>query len=138
MKKKKKNLTRPVAMAMAVSLAFGSIPYNTMANETLQIAEQQILHGVGQGNPGVQTQADALSSATYYNKANWENKIKDKSRWPVGNNQRLVRVTTSEPVQMNDIDYDGNFVDANGRTVLRMVYKEKGGAATGVWYRARF
>ena len=39
---------------------------------------------------------------------------------------------------MNDIDYDGNFVDANGRTVLRMVYKEKGQAATGVWYRAIF
>ncbi|WP_308552924.1 hypothetical protein [uncultured Peptoniphilus sp.] len=33
--KKKKNLTRPVAMAMAVSLAFGSIPYNTMATEAL-------------------------------------------------------------------------------------------------------
>ncbi|KXB69134.1 InlB B-repeat-containing protein, partial [Peptostreptococcus anaerobius] len=87
---------------------------------------------------GSGTQTDTLSSATYYNKANWENKIKDKSRWPVGDNQRLVRVTTSDPVQMNDIDYDGNFVDANGRTVLRMIYKEKGGAATGVWYRARF
>ena len=82
--------------------------------------------------------ADALSSATYYRKANWENKIKDKSRWPVGDKQRLVRVTTSDPVEMNDIDYDGNFVDANGRTVLRMVYKEKGQAATAVWYRAIF
>ncbi|WP_148131451.1 InlB B-repeat-containing protein, partial [Finegoldia magna] len=81
---------------------------------------------------------DALSSATYYNKANWENKIKDKSRWKVGDNQTLVRVTTSEPVEMNDIDYDGNFVDANGRTVLRMVYKEKAAAVTTVWYRAIF
>ncbi|MDU5369663.1 InlB B-repeat-containing protein, partial [Finegoldia magna] len=83
-------------------------------------------------------EVDALSSATYYNKANWENKIKDKSRWKVEDNQKLVRVTTSEPVKMNDIDYDGNFVDANGRTVLRMVYKEKGAAVTGVWFRARF
>ncbi|WP_050748291.1 InlB B-repeat-containing protein, partial [Peptoniphilus duerdenii] len=137
--KKKKNLTRPVAMAMAVSLAFGSIPYNAMANETLQIAKLQISEAVRQGVPNpTDPAADALSSATYYNKANWENKIKDKSRWKVGDDQRLVRVTTSEPVQMNDIDYDGNFVDANGRTVLRMVYKEKGGAATGVWYRAIF
>lgn len=55
---------------------------------------------------GSGTQTDTLSSATYYNKANWENKIKDKSRWPVGDNQRLVRVTTSDPVQMNDIDYE--------------------------------
>ncbi|MFR4808528.1 MAG: hypothetical protein ACLT9Y_05805, partial [Peptostreptococcus anaerobius] len=87
-------------------------------------------------NTGNQT--DTLSSATYYRKANWEARIKDKSRWPVGDNQRLVRVTTSDPVEMNDIDYDGNFVDANGRTVLRMLYKEKGAAATAVWYRARF
>ncbi len=125
-------------MAMAVSLAFGSIPYNTMANGALSKTIENVASAVGQGNPGAQTQADALSSATYYNKANWENKIKDKSRWPVGDNQRLVRVTTSDPVEMNDIDYDGNFVDANGRTVLRMIYKEKGAAATAVWYRARF
>lgn len=50
-KKKKKNLTRPVAMAMAVSLAFGSIPYNTMANGAFQVAKEQILQGVGQDNP---------------------------------------------------------------------------------------
>ena len=88
--------------------------------------------------PADQPAADATSSATYYKKANWENRIKDKSRWPIGDNQRLVRVSTSDPVEMNDIDYDGNFVDANGRTVLRLVYKEKGAAATAVWYRALF
>ena len=39
---KKKNLVRPVAMAMAVSLAFGSIPYNVMANDTaISIAASQ-------------------------------------------------------------------------------------------------
>lgn len=27
--------------------------------------------------------ADALSSATYYKKANWDARIKDKSRWKV-------------------------------------------------------
>ncbi|MFR7350453.1 InlB B-repeat-containing protein, partial [Peptoniphilus sp.] len=89
-------------------------------------------------DPAAPPAADATTSATYYKKANWENRIKDKSRWPIGNGQRLVRVSTSEPVEMNDIDYDGNFVDANGRTVLRLVYKEKGAAATAVWYRALF
>ena len=81
---------------------------------------------------------DGLSSATYYNKANWENKIKDKSRWKVEDNQRLVRVSTSDPVEMTDINYDGNFVDANGRTVLRLTYKEKGAAATAVWHGGLF
>lgn len=106
-------------------------------DQDLEFGDEVKPEAVGEHND-VGEEVDALSSATYYNKANWENKIKDKSRWKVGDNQTLVRVTTSEPVQMNDIDYDGNFVDANGRTVLRMVYKEKGGAATGVWYRAIF
>ena len=101
---------------------------------SLEVSPEEEKTGVTAPNEGV----DAISSATYYNKANWENKIKDESRWKVGDNQRLVRVTTSEPVEMNDIDYDGNFVDANGRTVLRMVYKEKGAAATAVWYRGIF
>lgn len=106
-------------------------------DQDLEFGDEVKPEAVGEHNDAGE-EVDALSSATYYNKANWENKIKDKSRWKVGDNQTLVRVTTSEPVQMNDIDYDGNFVDANGRTVLRMVYKEKGGAATGVWYRAIF
>ena len=81
---------------------------------------------------------DTVSSATYYRKANWENKIKDKSRWPIGENQRLVRVSTSDPLQMNDVNYDGAFIDANGRTVLRLLYKEKTQATSAVWYRALF
>ena len=79
---------------------------------------------------------DAVSSATYYTKANWENKIKDKSRWKVEDSQNLVRVNGSDPVEMNDIDYDGMFIDGNGRYVIRLVYKEKTQALSGVWYRA--
>ena len=79
---------------------------------------------------------DGVSSATYYTKANWENKIKDKSRWKVEDSQNLVRVSGSDPVQMNDIDYDGMFIDGNGRYVIRLVYKEKTQAVSGVWYRA--
>ncbi|WP_052039357.1 InlB B-repeat-containing protein, partial [Anaerococcus lactolyticus] len=107
-------------------------------NAGLGISDPVVNDRVGSPSSENRDAVDASSSATYYKKANWENKIKDKSRWKVEDNQKLVRVTTSEPVQMNDIDYDGNFVDANGRTVLRMVYKEKGSAATGVWYRALF
>ena len=87
-------------------------------------------------DPAEQPAADALSSATYYKKANWENRIKDKSRWKVEDSQKLVRVSGSDPVEMNDIDYDGIFIDANGRYVIRLVYKEKSQAASVVWYRA--
>ncbi len=141
---KKKNLRRPLAMAMAASMVLGSAPYHVMAAPPSGLVERMVNEKQNQkmatAMPGQDRGAttDATTSATYYRKANWENKIKDKSRWPVGDKQRLVRVTTSDPVEMNDIDYDGNFVDANGRTVLRMVYKEKGQAATAVWYRAIF
>ena len=74
---------------------------------------------------------DGVSSATYYTKANWENKIKDKSRWKVEDNQNLVRVGGGDPLQMNDIDYDGMFIDGNGRYVIRLVYKEKN--TSSIW-----
>ncbi|ERT62365.1 InlB B-repeat-containing protein, partial [Peptoniphilus sp. BV3C26] len=134
---KKKNLVRPVAMAMAVSLAFGSIPYNVMANEPTSRIEQPAANNMAPWQPmRGGGPADAISSATYYTKANWENKIKDKSRWKVEDSQTLVRVTTSDPIQMNDIDYDGMFIDANGRYVIRLVYKEKTQAASAVWHKA--
>ncbi|MDK8271371.1 MAG: InlB B-repeat-containing protein, partial [Peptoniphilus harei] len=144
-KRKKFNTNRVAAYALSGVMLASVIPYNVFATNmtgtekaTIEAADK-----LGISSPKINgavraENTDALSSATYYNKANWENKIKDKSRWPVGDKQRLVRVTTSDPVEMNDIDYDGNFVDANGRTVLRMVYKEKGAAATAVWYRAIF
>ncbi len=125
-------------------MVLGFAPYHVMAAPPSGLVERMVNEKQNQkmatAMPGQDRGAttDATTSATYYRKANWENKIKDKSRWPVGDKQRLVRVTTSDPVEMNDIDYDGNFVDANGRTVLRMVYKEKGQAATAVWYRAIF
>ena len=50
--------------------------------------------------------------------------------------QTLVRVGGSDPIQMNDIDYDGMFIDANGRYVIRLVYKEKTQAASAVWHKA--
>ena len=141
-KKKKVNANRVAAYALSGVMLASVIPYNVFANagevnNTLGVSAEKQLTSQQAGDSS-NAQVDATTSATYYKKANWENKIKDKSRWPVGGNQRLVRVTTSDPVEMTDIDYDGNFVDANGRTVLRLVYKEKGAAATAVWHRALF
>ncbi|MGR7951545.1 InlB B-repeat-containing protein, partial [Finegoldia sp. P2-F-LR] len=71
-------------------------------------------------------------------KENWDKDVQDKSRWAVGKDQRLARVGTGDPIKMSDIDYDGVFEDAEGNTVIRLVYKERSASATGVWYRARF
>ncbi|MGR7840835.1 InlB B-repeat-containing protein, partial [Finegoldia sp. P3-F-LR] len=71
-------------------------------------------------------------------KENWDKDVQDKSRWAIGKDQRLVRVGYSDPIKMSDIDYDGVFEDADGNTVIRLVYKERESAETVVWYRARF
>ncbi|WP_019214826.1 InlB B-repeat-containing protein [Fenollaria massiliensis] len=117
---KRNYLKRTLSLVLAVIMIITLVPLGVFA----------------EGETPVKTPADATTSATYYKKANWENKIKDKSRWKVEDDQTLVRVGGGDPVQMNDIDYDGMFIDANGRYVIRLVYKEKSQAVSGVWYRA--
>ncbi|MDU5230287.1 MAG: InlB B-repeat-containing protein, partial [Anaerococcus sp.] len=70
-------------------------------------------------------------------KENWDKDVQDKSRWAVGKKQRLVRIGAANPIRMSDIDYDGVFEDAEGNTVIRLVYKERSAAETLVWYRVR-
>lgn len=71
---KKKDLRRPLAMAMAASMVLGSVPYHVMAAPS-GLVEQIVNERMGQaravalgqsraGNP------DATTSATYYKKAN--------------------------------------------------------------------
>lgn len=105
---KKMKLRNGMAVGLALAMSLSSVPYNVFANR--DIATSVIERVARASNSPV----DATSSATYYKKANWENKIKDKSRWKVEDNQNLVRVGGSDPLQMNDIDYDGMFIDANG------------------------
>ncbi len=143
--KKKVNANRVAAYALSGVMLAGIIPYNVFASPEKAItAATTSTQGLGVSTEVTHTPVragettDATSSATYYRKANWENKIKDKSRWPIGDNQRLVRVSTSDPLEMNDVNYDGAFIDANGRTVLRLIYREKAAATSGVWYRALF
>lgn len=91
--------------------------------------------GAGRANPD-ENKAEEFTEGKA--KENWDKKPQDKSRWAVGENQRLVRVGFLDPIKMSDIDYDGVFVDADGNTVIRLVYKERSGAATLVWNRALF
>ena len=133
-------LKRILSLALASSMTISMLPVNVFANDVGAKVKQAVTSNANSAgtyrdaNPV--TTPDATSSATYYKKANWENKIKDKSRWKVEDSQNLVRVGGSDPVQMNDIDYDGMFIDANGRYVIRLVYKEKSQASSVVWYRA--
>ena len=108
---------RVLSMALALIMIIGIVPAGVFAQEPAP-------------------QPDATTSATYYTKPNWEARIRDNSRWKVEDTQNLVRVTTSDPVRMNDIDYDGMYINANGRYVIRLIYKERTQTPSAVWHKA--
>ena len=72
-------------------------------------------------------------------KTNWDEEAGkgDERNWPVdiSGGQRLVRVRTTEPTQITDLNYDGTYTNADGRDSIKLLYKEKTQAASGVWYR---
>uniref|UniRef100_UPI00288AF72B InlB B-repeat-containing protein n=2 Tax=Bacteria TaxID=2 RepID=UPI00288AF72B len=100
--------------------------------------------GADKKDPQGATKAEEALPKNRKDKANWEDEVKKgKDHWELGKSdklkdQRLVRVTTSDPIEMADINYQGSFVDGNGRTNLRMVYMEKSSAISGVWKKAAF
>ncbi|MDU7330812.1 MAG: InlB B-repeat-containing protein, partial [Finegoldia magna] len=72
-------------------------------------------------------------------KTNWYEEAGkgDERNWPVdiAGGQRLVRVRTTEPTQITDLNYDGTYTNADGRDAIKLLYKEKTQATSGVWYR---
>lgn len=100
-------------------------------NAELGVSEETTPFSVGQGAPVEEFTEDKA-------KENWDKDVQDKSRWAIGKDQRLVRVGFGDPIKMSDIDYDGVFEDADGNTVIRLVYKERAASESGIWYRARF
>lgn len=94
-------LKRILSLALASSMTISMLPVNVFANDVGAKVKQAVTSNANSAgtyrdaNPV--TTPDATSSATYYKKANWENKIKDKSRWKVEDSQNLVRVV--DPTQ---------------------------------------
>lgn len=100
--------------------------------------------------PGAETSRVMASKAeeklpkNITDKTNWDEKEKKgDDYWELGKsdklkNQKLVRVTTSDPIEIVDVNYQGYFVDASGRTNLRITYLEKSAAISAVWKKAAF
>ncbi|MDU4732532.1 Rib/alpha-like domain-containing protein, partial [Finegoldia magna] len=72
-------------------------------------------------------------------KTNWDEKAdeRDERNWAVdiAGGQRLVRVRTTEPTQITDINYDGTYTNADGRDTIKLLYKEKTQSVSAVWSR---
>ncbi|MFR4554215.1 MAG: InlB B-repeat-containing protein, partial [Peptoniphilus sp.] len=137
-KKKKFNTNRVAAYALSGVMLASVIPYNVFATEN-QAREA--------ASGAIATMADADAQNTGVKslpenrkpKTNWDEEAGkgDERNWPVdiAGGQRLVRVRTTEPTQITDINYDGTYTNADGRDAIKLLYKEKTQAVSGVWYR---
>ena len=89
--------------------------------------------------PTKETRVEAALPENRKPKTNWDEEASkgDERNWPVdiAGGQRLVRVRTTEPTQITDLNYDGTYTNANGRDAIKLLYKEKTQAVSTVWYR---
>lgn len=119
--------TRALAWVLAFVMVFTMIPYGAFAE------------GEETGTSTPETGVEAALPENRKPKTNWDEEAGkgDERNWPVdiAGGQRLVRVRTTEPTQITDLNYDGTYTNANGRDVIKLLYKEKTQAVSGVWYR---
>lgn len=130
MQSKKTFATRVIAWALAFVMVFTMIPYGAFARGAEPAA-----------GPTKGTDVEAALPENRKPKTNWDEKADkgDERNWPVdiAGGQRLVRVRTTEPTQITDLNYDGTYTNADGRDVIKLLYKEKTQAVSGVgtgWY----
>lgn len=120
------NVKRATATVLLAAMLVGSAPVNVFAENPTTSASQ--------ATPTANNLPDNRNPET-----NWDEEAGkgDKRNWPVdiAGGQRLVRVRGTEPTQITDLNYDGTYVNADGRSVIKLIYKEKTQAVSGVWYR---
>ena len=145
--KVKANANRVAAYALSGVMLASMIPYNVFANTSetqkaisMAATGEQNLELSHENTPiPVGNPAQDNLPENKYPKANWDEKADkgDERNWPVdiAGGQRLVRVRTTEPTQITDINYDGTYTNADGRDAIKLLYKEKTQAVSGVWYR---
>ena len=128
MQSKKTFATRAIAWALAFVMVFTMIPYGAFARGEEPTPA-----------PTKETGAAAALPDNRKPKTNWDEEAGkgDERNWSVdiAGGQRLVRVRTTEPTQITDLNYDGTYTNADGRDVIKLLYKEKTQAISGVWYR---
>lgn len=121
----KMSIRKGISLSLAaLTLAGPIVPYAVYANPTAAVQ-------------GTMKKLPAKAPAAYptntVNANNWnETEVKGDDYWPLGD-LKPVKVGESDPVDMTDINYQGYFVDAEGRTNLRLVYMEASTVVSAVW-----
>lgn len=74
-------------------------------------------------------------------KADWtidEQKEAEMSFWKLADINELVVVANAEGMKTPCINYNGTYINAEGRTVIRVSFRAFQNLATGVWHKALF
>lgn len=123
---KKNYLRNTLALVMAFLMIVTMLPVNVFAEPT---------------NPG---QGSNLPS-NRVSKVNWDKSYdKTSNIWKLNQAynltpaQQLVKVSSADPIDNFGLNYEGYFVNAEGRTVLRLVYHESSTAASTWWHNLLF
>ena len=121
----KMSIRKGISLSLAaLTLAGPIVPYAVYANPTAAIRDTL------QKAPA---KAPAAYPTNIVNANNWnETEVKGDDYWPLGD-LKPVKVGESDPIDMTDINYQGYFVDAEGRTNLRLVYMEASTVVSAVW-----
>lgn len=127
---KKHELKRLMALFLSIIMIIGILPLNIFATDELEMSPQetpQALKAANQLPNNIKTKVD------------WDQKKDAATYWGLNQEygltpvQRIAKVGTSDPINVFDVDYEGYFVNAEGRTVLRLVYREQE-AVTSSWW----
>lgn len=131
MQKLKRNyLRRTTSLLMAMIMIASCFSQIVLAEEKLETSPQetpQALKAANQIPNNIKTKVD------------WDQKKDANTYWGLNQEyglapvQRIAKVGTSDPINVFDVDYEGYFVNAEGRTVLRLVYREQE-AVTSSWW----
>lgn len=126
--KAKANANRVAAYALSGVMLASMIPYNVFANanevnNVLEVSAEKQLTSQKEGE--TQNKAQAALPDNRKPKTNWDEEAGkgDERNWPVdiAGGQRLVRVRTTEPTQITDLNYDGTYTNADGRDVIKLL-----------------
>ena len=133
---KKASIRKGISLSLAaLTLAGPIVPYAVYANPTAAIEQ----------NLAKAPEAKSAYPRNIVDEINWDNKgvtDADKDYWSLNQQlgiepaQKIVRVTKSDPIRIVDVNYQGYFVDAEGRTNLRLVYSEISASISAVWNKA--
>lgn len=132
---KKNYLRKTFALVMAFLMIVTMMPVNVFAENGLEISPQETPQALGAANQ---------FPNNIKKKVDWDQKKDAATYWGLNQEygvepfQRIAKVGTSDPINMFDLDYEGYFVNAEGRTVLRLVYREQEKGASSWWHDVAF